>query len=526
MFTLATIFTLLAGPSLAVQTVVDLGYSKYQGQVQANGISTWFGMRYAAPPLGALRFAAPQDPPTTSGTQDAISTKRTACIGVGDNVNTQDAEDCLYVHVWAPTAATTTSKLPVHVYIQGGGFNDNGDGNRNATGLMRAAQNNIVVVQFNYRVGVYGFLASSEIYNSNTAATNAGILDQRKLLQWVQKNIAQFGGNPGHVFLDGASAGAGSVAIHLTAYGGRNDNLFHAIASQAPSLPPLLTISEAQFQYDRLVVATKCSGTPSTLDCLRRQNVTYFQQQAKTVPTAFPGTNQAPIYFWGPSIDNRIIANYTYGELDAKHFVRVPAIFGSTSNEGNSFVNAGLRPQQTQKNADDFIKAQFPKITDSDINNLHTVFSGPGSDGTYTQYAADMLGRFKYICPALSFARGFVYADYPNTQPANAKTWVYRWDVGAATHVAEMGDIFATDGHSTQAGTDIQNYWASMIRSYDPNTYMPPGRPRWAAYGTGGSGNYGTRVLFQNSNTGMETVSSVTQGQCNVIWQIGRSVRQ
>lgn len=102
---------------------------------------------------------------------------------------TTTSEDCLFLDVYAPSNATTNSKLPVYVFIQGGGFNSNGNANYSGTGLVTASGNNIVVVMFNYRVGPYGFLT-----DGNEIEPNNGLFDQRKVLEWVQDNIALFGG--------------------------------------------------------------------------------------------------------------------------------------------------------------------------------------------------------------------------------------------------------------------------------------------------------------------------------------------
>ena len=95
------------------------------------------------------------------------------------------------MNVFAPTKATTKSRLPVYVFIQGGGFNNNGNANMNGSDLVRGSGEGIVVVNFNYRVGPYGFLASKEILANKTLSLNNGLKDQRQLLKWVQKHIDQ-----------------------------------------------------------------------------------------------------------------------------------------------------------------------------------------------------------------------------------------------------------------------------------------------------------------------------------------------
>lgn len=121
----------------------------------------------------------------------------------------------------------------------------NGNANYDGSDLIDAARGDMVVVNFNYRVGPYGFLASKEIAANETLSLNNGLKDQRMLLKWVQKYIHEFGGDADHVTVGGASAGGGSVVLQLTAFGGRQDNLFHAAAAESAAFPPLRMSSRA-----------------------------------------------------------------------------------------------------------------------------------------------------------------------------------------------------------------------------------------------------------------------------------------
>ena len=110
------------------------------------------------------------------------------CIGSGQSTETADyVEDCLYISVYSPSNATTTSNLPVWFFIQGGGFATNAEGRINGTDVIQASGMKMVFVQINYRVGPYGFLASKKVQANG--ALNAGLLDQHYALQWVQKYI-------------------------------------------------------------------------------------------------------------------------------------------------------------------------------------------------------------------------------------------------------------------------------------------------------------------------------------------------
>lgn len=190
------------------------------------------------------------------------------------------SEDCLFLDIYAPTKATIQSKLPVFFFIQGGGFNSNGSPNHDGTGLITASNSSIIVVTLNYRVGPYGFIT-----NGGAITANNGLRDQRKALEFVQRYITQFGGNPGHVVLGGNSAGAASISLHLAAYGGQNKGLFHAAAAESVSFATVLTVNQSQYQYDNFALKAGCAGTNS-LACLRSKTAKQLQVSPSRISTA------------------------------------------------------------------------------------------------------------------------------------------------------------------------------------------------------------------------------------------------
>lgn len=180
------------------QPVVDLGYSRYQGITIGSGVNQYLGMRYAAPPVGDLRFRAPAEPLTTAGLQNATAVSTTyllvpvfpliiiqfqpICLGISTKLpSSTQAEDCLFINVWGPASATADSNLPVWVYIQGGGYVSNSNANYNGSTVVENSGQNIVFVNFNYRVGSWGFLASEKVRQNGDL--NAGLLDERFALQ-------------------------------------------------------------------------------------------------------------------------------------------------------------------------------------------------------------------------------------------------------------------------------------------------------------------------------------------------------
>ncbi|KAF2273306.1 alpha/beta-hydrolase [Westerdykella ornata] len=510
---------------IAVDPVVDLGYAQYRGVYQGNGsVIRWAGMRYArsVSRVDGLRFTAPQDPlPERPGIVVDASEFGSICIGsksvLKNEFGGRESEDCLFANVFAPADATNTSALPVYVFIQGGGFNDNGNADYNGAQLIDAANGQMVVVNFNYRVGPYGFLASKEIAEDKELSLNNGLKDQRQLLKWVKTHISKFGGDPNHIVLGGASAGGGSVVMHLTAYGGRNDDLFHAAFAESPAFPPIRNAEQSQFAYDALLQETQCAD----LKCLRDMDAVSFQAAVRRMKVAFPRGSAPPVYFWNPTLDYNFIKDYTYNEIKAGHLVRVPTIFGDTTNEGTVFTPKTIT---SLRRAEQFITSQFTNINQKEIVRFRRVWRGPVDpvfDSRWRKIASDIYGHIRYTCGALNISAAYA-AD--GTVPIRA----YRWNVGTAVHVSELPAIWSKG--STAAGRFMQGYLASFVRSYDPNKYPVEFRvsgnktlvsPKWATFGNG------QRMVFNSGDeVEMAELSRGERAQCEVITGMGIQLEQ
>lgn len=140
----------------------------------------------------------------------------------------------------------------------------------------------------------------------------------------------QFGGNPHHVTLGGDSAGGASVDLHLTAYGGRNDHLFHAAAAQSPSFGVQFTIEGSQYQYDALVSRANCTSASDTLNCLRGLSENDLQAINFNIPTP-GGTDHPPAFMYSNVVDGDITTDFTYKLIDEGKFIKVPIIYGCVS---------------------------------------------------------------------------------------------------------------------------------------------------------------------------------------------------
>jgi para-nitrobenzyl esterase len=201
----------------APQAKVEQG--TLEGIILPSGIKTYRGIPFAQPPVGDLRWKAPQPPKSWSGTRKANTFGNNAMqkpvFGDMSFRAPGMSEDCLYLNVWTP-AKKTGEKLPVLVYFYGGGFVA-GDGSESRYDGESLAQKGIVTVTLNYRLGIFGFFSHPELTaeSPNHASGNYGLLDQNAALVWVKKNIAAFGGDPNKITIAGESAGSISVSAQM-----------------------------------------------------------------------------------------------------------------------------------------------------------------------------------------------------------------------------------------------------------------------------------------------------------------------
>ncbi|KFZ18670.1 hypothetical protein V501_01087 [Pseudogymnoascus sp. VKM F-4519 (FW-2642)] len=324
--------------------VVDLGYSQYEGTALSSGVDQYLGMRFAAPPLGNLRFKAPAEPLTATGIQIATEVASFTTLYEIFPPNYFPVSTALF---GSPSSATPRSKLPVWVYIQGGGYTQNSNGNYNGSTVVETSGNNIVFVNFNYRVGSWGFLASEKVRKNGNL--NAGLLDQDFLLQWVKSHIEQFGGDPNHVVIHGSSAGAGSVALHLTAYGGIDRGLFVGSIGESVFFSAQPKVPELEWQFDRYVNNTGCSDSTDQLECLRALDTEILQAAN-----------------WTPTIDGHFIQDYPYVLFEKGKFIHVPIIFGNDNDEGTYFVPNATSPADVAT----FFTDNYPHLTTHDTDAI------------------------------------------------------------------------------------------------------------------------------------------------------------
>lgn len=336
--------------------------------------------------------------------------------------------------------------------------------------------------------------------------------------------------------MGGDSAGAASVNLQLTAYGGRNDGLFHSTAAESQSFAAIRSVPGSQYQYKNLVIRTGCDNANDTLACLRSLNATFLQEN--NINTPFPGAQNPPLYMYGPVLDHDFVTEYTYAAYANGNFVKLPAIYGDDTNEGTIFT-----PKNTSTigESDTFIQDQFPDITLQQLdvwNSLYPVAQQFPDSGKYWRQVSNGYGEMRYICPGIYISN--VYAKMNISGNYN-----YHWNVIDPTYAAEgLGvshtiEVNAIWGpENTNGGAPpsyypgqsnypivavVEAYWTSFIRTSNPNTYRLPGSPTWEQWTS--SKPY-QRLMFQTNNTHMETVPAAQQQRCAYLSSIGLDLKQ
>ena len=362
--------------------------------------------------------------------------------------------------------------------------------------------------------------------------------------------------------MGGDSAGAGSIALHLTAYGGRDDKLFNAVAAESPGFPYLSNVTESQFQYDGLVKRTGCAGQADSLACLR--NLPFTALQSKNIMGTYRNSTAPALFSYGPVIDEDLVPDYTYRLIEEGKVLRVPAIFGVDTNDGTVFAPRGIDSQQA---FDTFLKNNFPSITEAHLSSLHQMYPATEqfpSSGRYWRAASNAYGEMRYACPALYLATQLgsprnatnnstegegENRDHNDHNDKN-RAWLYLYNVidsasqasgMGVTHTAEIATIWNTPGAPTAVVPVIQSYWISFIRSFDPSADRWHKSAAWTPVrgedaeeereqpqSSSSSSSFSPKQLvFQaKGNTNMAAVSAAQQERCAFLWSIGVAIKQ
>ena len=303
-------------------------------------VDVYWGVPFARPPVGPLRFRPPQPPEPWTGEHNASRPSPMAwqvptVLETGRGSRAAMSEDCLTLNVWTPQAAGGSGEgLPVLVWIHGGAFVNGAGSLPWYDGSVLAARGDVVVVTINYRLGILGFVDLAEVGGPDYAPSgNLGLLDQVAALSWVRDNIAAFGGDPNVVCIVGESAGAMSVGTLLTSDAAKG--LFHRAIMQSGTpvaAPRPGSIEVAANLFRELGLAWTAAGVDQLCELQPSQLVGAADQVAVRQQSAsFAGTGGS--FAWSPVVDGVVLGEDPMGAVWAGASATIPVLVGTTSDE-------------------------------------------------------------------------------------------------------------------------------------------------------------------------------------------------
>lgn len=455
------------------------------------GVREFLRIPYAAAPVGDLRFKPPQPRLPWDEERELINPGDPCPQGVsfaGGGV-----EDCLFINVWVPENPIEKSgKVPVMVWLHGGAFIFGSGSDAYYSGANLAAAQGVIVVNLNYRLGAFGFLAHPALATEDPAypsSGNWGIDDQYAGLQWVQRNIAAFGGDPDKVTLFGESAGGYSTCVHYVAP--RTEGLFRAAISESGlCTTSVLELSRAEAEAAAISVAEKmgCTGA-GVAACLRSKTVMELIEATNPIqegaPPGGPFYQAGPPLVTLPSVDGFVIERSLRETFESGDFQARPLIVGATRDEGTLFhTSLFATPVEDETQYREALARRFPATKIDEIVARYPIADYPNANRAIAEISGDAF----FVCPARRTARAVAAKGAPTyyysfqQEPSQA----FMPDLGVF-HSAEIPFLFSTDpryplaraGETGKPTADVlQTYWKRFATNMDPNGEGP----EWPLY--------------------------------------------
>lgn len=437
-------------------------------------ILVYKGIPYAAPPVGDLRWRPPQPPiPWTAVRMaDQFSAGCIQKVVTERKPWTEEfmhhgpiSEDCLCLNIWTE-AKPAMEKRPVYVYIHGGGYVE-GSGSVAVYDGEGLAKKGLVVVTINYRLGVFGFLAHPELTREspNNASGNYGLMDQVAALQWIQQNIAAFGGDPGCVTIAGQSAGAGS--IHALTASPLAKGLFHRAIAESGSGSNRPPRKLADAEQDGIKFAQTHGGQS-------------LQQLRSMKAEELAATAEGQTFTFIPVVDGWFIPQEISDLFAQGKQNDVPMLTGLNADEGSSSPTYGKIP------SDQWIKQVQQRYGDmADVFLRLYPAETQDQAGLAQKESARDQGRVSMSLWAKNRAK-----------TAKAKVFTYYWDhaepgpdkeLYAAFHTSEVPYVMNSlkksprpwDATDYKVADMMSSYWANFAKTGNPNS---KGLPAWAPF--------------------------------------------
>jgi len=499
---------------------VSTTHGELAGTVEGRTRS-FLGVPYAAPPTGERRWAPPRPVASWEGTRAATklgaACEQRVSASYGEP-SVAVSEDCLFLNVHAPASAT--GRRPVMVWFHGGGYTGGMGGDYDGRNL--AADEDLVVVTVNYRLGVFGFLATSGLTatSSSDASGNYGIQDQRAALEWVHENIAAFGGDPGRVAIVGESAGAGSVCVHLLSPESRG--LFDAAIMESGSCvgtQRTLTLQEAEREGDTFAAGVGCAGDDAeAAACLRSKPADVLRDAGGGGSTG--GATSLPLR---PIVDGKVLPGQPRTLIDDGKVNDVPVISGFNADEGSTFVYLEYELKGAPVTAEGYraaVDKMFDDYVDVDevvshyaLGDYRTPSNALAAARSDQSICRIMAGTKLFAGVVPTYTYEFADRDTPflGGKPATL-------DMGAG-HGFELQYLFGSQGiplvrtiptpfndRQRVVARSLTGYWAAFLKAGDPGT---GGGPDWPRY----SPKNGRRLVFGSDASTVKAIPA-DEHQC------------
>ncbi len=464
--------------------MVNIDSGAVQG-INEQTVDAFKGIPYAAPPVGNLRWRAPQ--PVTAwhsvlkATAYGHDCMQKPFPGDAAPLGTPPSEDCLVLNVWKPHQAKTGSNKPVMVWIYGGGF-VNGGSSPSVYDASSFARQDIVAVSFNYRVGRFGFFAHPALSaeNKDGMLGNYGFMDQIAALHWVQRNIAQFGGDPNNVTLVGESAGGFSIHTLLTSPLAKG--LFHQAIIQSGSGRKNIT--------QRNLHTVSASGLPSAeavgVAFAKQHGVSggnnaQVMQQLRALSAAevTSGLNMASMQdptYAGPMIDGKLALQDPEAYYSAGQDLNIPLLVGSTTFEIGFAPQVSDDRQALTPLGSGHFEQKLAAYKASGVSEPQAIAQAIASDILMVEPARFVMRQAaRQHAPVYGYRFGYVADSIKDSVPG-------------APHATDIPYAFATvsrryEDKTTSADKQmvalVHQYWVNFIKHGDPNGQ---GLPQWQAY--------------------------------------------
>jgi len=461
------LFTAFAIASYAQQPEpVKVDGGLVQGNVE-NGLTVYKGIPFAAPPVGDLRWKAPQ--PVVKWDGIRLTTQFAPGSIQGGNPPSGKSEDCLYLNVWSP-AKSAGDKMPVLAWIYGGGFSGGATSEHTYNGEF-LARKGVILVSIAYRVGKLGFFAHPELSaeNPNHVSGNYGLLDMIAGLKWIQKNISAFGGDPSKVTIFGESAGG--IAVSMLCASPQAKGLFRGAISQSGGSfgPSRQTQTYPGENMKRLKDAEQ-----DGVEYLKSTGVVSVAELRKIEADKLPGGRGMS---W-PIVDGFVIPDDQHKLYEAGKYNDVSILIGYNSDEGLSF--------SPPKSPDEYIngvKSRYGKFADALIKAY------PVGETTVPKTARDLARDAAFGWQTWSWARlqartgksnvYYYYFDQHLDYSENSPRYGY-----GSPHGQEVAYVFKTmNPNSSKTDLEISDYmatyWTNFAKNVDPNQ---AGLPIWPTF--------------------------------------------